>query len=82
MWCRMSRQKNGKNSLRRQSVSLSNLQKEQQVLSQERETNEVQNASLIQYPDNLNLRDLYYFMLAPTLCYELNFAKTERIRKR
>ncbi|XP_019754624.1 diacylglycerol O-acyltransferase 1 [Dendroctonus ponderosae] len=82
MWCRMSRQKTGKSSLRRQSVSLSNLRKEQQALNQERETSEVQNASLKQYPDNLNLRDLYYFILAPTLCYELNFAKTERIRKR
>ncbi|XP_070576065.1 diacylglycerol O-acyltransferase 1-like [Ptychodera flava] len=36
----------------------------------------------VQYPDNLNLADLYYFMLAPTLCYELNFPRSERIRKR
>nr|CAI5868684.1 unnamed protein product [Callosobruchus analis] len=38
--------------------------------------------SLVQYPDNLNLKDLYYFICAPTLCYELNFPKTDRIRKR
>ncbi|XP_002736160.1 diacylglycerol O-acyltransferase 1-like [Saccoglossus kowalevskii] len=37
---------------------------------------------LVQYPDNLNLKDLYYFLLAPTLCYELNFPRSERIRKR
>ncbi|XP_076388943.1 diacylglycerol O-acyltransferase isoform X3 [Megachile rotundata] len=37
---------------------------------------------LVQYPDNLNLRDLYYYILAPTLCYELNFPRTQRIRKR
>lgn len=37
---------------------------------------------LVQYPDNLNLRDLFYFIAAPTLCYELNFPRTERIRKR
>lgn len=37
---------------------------------------------LIQYPENLNLNDLYYFMFAPTLCYELNFPRTLRIRKR
>ena len=38
--------------------------------------------ALVQYPDNLNLLDLYYFILAPTLCYELNFPRTQRIRKR
>lgn len=37
---------------------------------------------LVQYPDNLNLVDLYYYILAPTLCYELNFPRTQRIRKR
>lgn len=36
----------------------------------------------VQYPDNLSLRDLYYFILAPTLCYELNFPRSTRIRKR
>ncbi|CAB0036535.1 unnamed protein product [Trichogramma brassicae] len=39
-------------------------------------------APLVQYPDNLNLSDLYYYILAPTLCYELNFPRTQRIRKR
>lgn len=38
--------------------------------------------TLVQYPDNLHLRDLFYFLLAPTLCYELNFPRTDRIRKR
>ena len=35
----------------------------------------------VNWPDNLTVRDLLYFMLAPTLCYELNFPKTDRIRK-
>ncbi|XP_013133453.1 PREDICTED: diacylglycerol O-acyltransferase 1, partial [Papilio polytes] len=39
-------------------------------------------ARLVQYPDNLNLKDLIYFLFAPTLCYELNFPRTTRIRKR
>lgn len=34
------------------------------------------------YPYNLTQKDLYYFMAAPTLCYELNFPKNTRIRKR
>lgn len=34
------------------------------------------------YPDNLNLYDIYYFIFVPTLCYELNFPRSSRIRKR
>lgn len=37
---------------------------------------------LVQYPDNLSYKDLFYFLCAPTLCYELNFPRTTRIRKR
>jgi hypothetical protein len=36
----------------------------------------------VEYPNNLNLVDMYYFMFAPTLCYELNFPRSKRIRKR
>ncbi|XP_074644196.1 diacylglycerol O-acyltransferase 1-like [Tubulanus polymorphus] len=36
----------------------------------------------VRYPDNLYVQDLYYFMVAPTLCYELNFPRSSRIRKR
>ncbi|XP_031563566.1 diacylglycerol O-acyltransferase 1-like [Actinia tenebrosa] len=34
------------------------------------------------YPDNLTQPDLYYFVCAPTLCYELNFPRVPKIRKR
>lgn len=37
---------------------------------------------LVKYPDNLKVKDLFYFLCAPTLCYELNFPRTNRIRKR
>eukprot|EP00095_Tigriopus_kingsejongensis_P007810 maker-scaffold204_size260821-snap-gene-1.31 protein:Tk07810 transcript:maker-scaffold204_size260821-snap-gene-1.31-mRNA-1 annotation:"GJ17509" len=33
------------------------------------------------YPGNLNLKNIYYFWLAPTLCYELNFPQIRKIRK-
>lgn len=33
----------------------------------------------VKYPENLNLKDLFYFLLAPTLCYELNFPRTTRL---
>nr|XP_023667676.1 diacylglycerol O-acyltransferase 1 isoform X1 [Paramormyrops kingsleyae] len=36
----------------------------------------------VSYPGNLTHRDMYYFMFAPTLCYELNFPRSPRIRKR
>lgn len=36
----------------------------------------------VQYPDNLTISDLCYFIFCPTLCYELNFPRSQRIRKR
>lgn len=39
-------------------------------------------SSLQMYPDNVNVRDFIYFLCAPTLCYELNFPRSVRIRKR
>ena len=45
-------------------------------------TDEEIEKKLVKYPDNLTLNDLIYFILAPTLCYELNFPRTCRIRKR
>lgn len=36
--------------------------------------------SYVSYPGNLSLRDIYYFVFAPTLCYELNFPRSESIR--
>ncbi|TRY56501.1 hypothetical protein DNTS_018433 [Danionella cerebrum] len=36
--------------------------------------------SPVSYPGNLSLRDAYYFVFAPTLCYELNFPRSEGIR--
>ncbi|XP_034553969.1 diacylglycerol O-acyltransferase 1b [Notolabrus celidotus] len=32
------------------------------------------------YPGNLTIRDMYYFISAPTLCYELNFPRSPKIR--
>lgn len=38
--------------------------------------------TLVKYPNNLTFKDLMYFLFTPTLCYELNFPRTTRIRKR
>ncbi|XP_054674556.1 diacylglycerol O-acyltransferase 1 [Grus americana] len=38
--------------------------------------------SRVTYPANLTYRNLYYFLFAPTLCYELNFPRSPRVRKR
>ncbi|MED6287079.1 Diacylglycerol O-acyltransferase 1 [Characodon lateralis] len=32
------------------------------------------------YPGNLTIKDIYYFVFAPTLCYELNFPRSPKIR--
>uniref|UniRef100_A0A3Q2QQ27 Diacylglycerol O-acyltransferase 1b n=1 Tax=Fundulus heteroclitus TaxID=8078 RepID=A0A3Q2QQ27_FUNHE len=32
------------------------------------------------YPGNLTIKDMYYFVFAPTLCYELNFPRSPKIR--
>ena len=37
---------------------------------------------LICYPNNLLLSDLYYFIFAPTLCYDLNYPRNPLIRKK
>uniref|UniRef100_A0A3Q1BWQ5 O-acyltransferase n=1 Tax=Amphiprion ocellaris TaxID=80972 RepID=A0A3Q1BWQ5_AMPOC len=39
-------------------------------------------ATHVSYPGNLTHRDMYYFVFAPTLCYQLNFPRSPRIRKR
>ncbi|XP_034615494.1 diacylglycerol O-acyltransferase 1 [Trachemys scripta elegans] len=36
----------------------------------------------VYYPANLTYKDMYYFLFAPTLCYELNFPRSPRVRKR
>ncbi|XP_041971787.1 diacylglycerol O-acyltransferase 1 isoform X2 [Aricia agestis] len=75
-WCRQGlKNKKNVNQLRRQSLSAPNWKPVEEV------KDEVM-AGLTKYPDNLNLKDLFYFLLAPTLCYELNFPRTTRIRKR
>ncbi|XP_062923457.1 diacylglycerol O-acyltransferase 1-like isoform X2 [Mobula hypostoma] len=37
---------------------------------------------IINYPDNLTVRDLYYFLFAPTLCYQMNFPRSAKVRIR
>eukprot|EP00250_Pteridium_aquilinum_P010430 c19381_g1_i1 orf=218-1633(+) len=35
----------------------------------------------VEYPKNISLKNLAYFMVAPTLCYQVNYPQTKRIRK-
>jgi hypothetical protein len=37
---------------------------------------------LVHYPGNLTWTDIFMFSLYPTLCYQLNFPRSQRIRKR
>ncbi|XP_060596411.1 diacylglycerol O-acyltransferase 1-like isoform X1 [Ruditapes philippinarum] len=72
-WCRQSRSPAKTRTRRAKSVSMS----EGSFMENGKEE-----TLQIQYPENLTLNDLYYFMCAPTLCYELNFPRSLRIRKR
>lgn len=38
--------------------------------------------ALAKYPANINIQDMCWYMMFPTLCYELEYARTQRIRKR
>ncbi|XP_043287985.1 diacylglycerol O-acyltransferase 1 [Venturia canescens] len=91
MWCRIAnkRSSTSQGRMRRQSMSYNNLlssnvqhKNGENYDDEQHHDKEGTISSLVQYPDNLRLGDLYYFILAPTLCYELNFPRTERIRKR
>lgn len=90
LWCRTQHKQRRSRSGRRQSISIAQLQNEREH-EQERNTNgngvvpcddKDKVPTLVHYPNNLHLKDLFYFLLAPTLCYELNFPRTSRIRKR
>uniref|UniRef100_A0A674PA33 O-acyltransferase n=1 Tax=Takifugu rubripes TaxID=31033 RepID=A0A674PA33_TAKRU len=41
---------------------------------------ESQTQAHVSYPGNLTIRDMYYFVFAPTLCYELNFPRSPSVR--
>ncbi|CRL01570.1 CLUMA_CG014426, isoform A [Clunio marinus] len=87
LWCRMS-QKQHKNSIsgkRRESFSIDRRRESEDFNGNALPngyTEHHQPPTLVKYPDNLSLKDLFYFLCAPTLCYELNFPRTTRIRKR
>ncbi|KAK9872917.1 hypothetical protein WA026_020269 [Henosepilachna vigintioctopunctata] len=81
LWCRTAHQR--KNSMRRSSISFTTLLKSSEnTTDTSSEVLGKQEKEIVQYPDNLNFRDMFYFLCAPTLCYELNFPRTGRIRKR
>ena len=76
-WCRSP---NSNRLLREKSCVTRSEVKKVERLSSDEECGKGQK-SLLKYPDNLTVANLYYFCLAPTLCYELNYPKTCRIRK-
>jgi diacylglycerol O-acyltransferase-1 len=79
-WCRMAPRGSSK-SKKNYSAKLNNNNTAPETSSC-KQTEGEDSKPLVRYPDNLNVRDLIYFMLVPTLCYELNFPRTRHIRKR
>uniref|UniRef100_A0A2M4A5P5 O-acyltransferase n=1 Tax=Anopheles triannulatus TaxID=58253 RepID=A0A2M4A5P5_9DIPT len=97
LWCRVQQKQSRHNrSGRRQSITIAQLQNGRDQEHERNGSNgsvtsgmgysgsdkDKEVPTLVHYPDNLHPADLFYFLLAPTLCYELNFPKTTRIRKR
>ncbi|XP_014253436.1 diacylglycerol O-acyltransferase 1 isoform X2 [Cimex lectularius] len=80
LWCRHARPLSNSSHIRRQSITLATLALDGDKVGNNNVPKE--NENIVKYPDNLTLKDLLYFIFAPTLCYELNFPKTDRIRKR
>ncbi|KAK2724944.1 diacylglycerol O-acyltransferase 1-like [Artemia franciscana] len=77
-WCRLSRSgKSTAKHARTRSFSFHQSVGEPTVNGK---TKHLEN--FVSYPDNLTLKDIYFFMILPTLCYELNFPISGRIRKR
>ncbi|KAM6972973.1 LOW QUALITY PROTEIN: diacylglycerol O-acyltransferase 1a [Aplochiton taeniatus] len=70
LWCRQIRQAKAKKMSRSNSCPSVEYSNRSAVRSH------------VSYPGNLSHRDMYYFVFAPTLCYELNFPRSPRIRKR
>lgn len=82
-WCRSRLVQNSKGHMRRQSMSYTKMSNGAVHSSLDGKTDkEDDGGNLVQYPDNLTFKDMMYFICAPTLCYELNFPRTDRIRKR
>lgn len=93
LWCRqaLKLKKNSTSRTRKTSVSIAEVQqnREKEVeqngngnMKSEEDKKKDHSTPLVQYPNNLTVPDLLYFLCAPTLCYELNFPRTTRIRKR
>ncbi|CAG0883091.1 unnamed protein product [Darwinula stevensoni] len=75
-WCRAAERKGSRHRhKRRRSLSIN-------VASGKMADGPHGQQELVKYPDNLTLKSIYYFICAPTLCYELNFPRSSRIRKR
>ncbi|CAG0914599.1 unnamed protein product [Notodromas monacha] len=77
-WCRRNYAANAKRRRRRRSYSRG----DRAISRREERLEDLKTKKIVGYPDNLTVGDLYYFLFSPTLCYELNFPRTERIRKR
>lgn len=62
--------------------SIHNEQQEGKEAKSTSEIRELAKKTLSYYPNNISLADMCSYMVYPTLCYELEFARSERIRKR
>ena len=73
---------NGDFLLRERMKTVMNIKEAKKINKNEAEETALETErGLVKWPDNLTTGDISYYMLAPTLCYELNFPRTNRTRK-
>lgn len=50
------------------------------VLAAGEQLEAIPDAPALAYPENVTVRNMCYFLAAPTLCYQLGYPRTSRIR--
>ncbi|GAB6020764.1 Diacylglycerol O-acyltransferase 1 [Chamberlinius hualienensis] len=80
-WCRNVDPKQSTIGKRRRSLSTSAITHSRNGSAHPPSSDSDSAEKTVIYPENLNFRDMYYFMCVPTLCYELNFPRSTKIRK-
>ena len=74
---------NGDFFLRERKKTFLNIKEYNQRTEKDEKNEEMEiiDMNLVHWPNNLTVKDMCYFICVPTLCYELNFPRTDRIRK-
>jgi diacylglycerol O-acyltransferase-1 len=80
-WCRRAMERRLITAMREQGGHGSDQSGNVACRTDDTNNNKFFKRHLVTYPYNITASNMAYFMLAPTLCYELNFPRSPRIRR-